>query len=77
VTDAAHHVALNLPHPDWHVAFDTDPVQAAKTRRAILDRAAADRVMVSGAHIPFPAVGHVKAVGRGFEWVPTVWEWQG
>jgi glyoxylase-like metal-dependent hydrolase (beta-lactamase superfamily II) len=77
ITDAAHHVALNFPHPDWHVAFDTDPMQAAQSRRAVLDRAAADRVLVSGAHIPFPAVGHVKAVGRGFEWVPSVWEWQG
>ncbi len=75
ITDAAHHAAINLPHPDWHVAFDTDPVQAAATRQKILDRAAADRVLVSGAHLPFPAVGHVRAQGKGFEWVPAVWEW--
>ncbi len=75
VTDAAHHVAINLPHPDWHVAFDTDPVEAAKTRRALLDRASADRVLVSGAHLPFPAIGHVRAEGAGFEWAPAIWEW--
>jgi glyoxylase-like metal-dependent hydrolase (beta-lactamase superfamily II) len=75
ITDAAHHAYINFPHPDWHVAFDTDPIQAAKSRRALLDRAAVDRVLVSGAHLPFPAVGHVKTQDNGFEWVPTVWEW--
>ena len=75
ITDAAHHAAVNLPHPDWHVAFDADPVMAAKSRRALLDRAAADKVLVSGSHLPFPGVGHVRAAGKGFEWVPTVWEW--
>lgn len=75
ITDAAHHVAMNMPHPDWHVGFDTDPVEAAKTRRKIFDRAAADRVLVSGAHLPFPAVGHLRQLGNGFEWVPATWEW--
>lgn len=75
VTDAAHHAAINLPHPDWHVAFDTDPVVAARSRRAIFDRAASDRVLVSGSHLPFPAVGHVRPAGEGFEWTPKVWEW--
>jgi glyoxylase-like metal-dependent hydrolase (beta-lactamase superfamily II) len=76
VTDAAHHAYINLPHPDWFVGFDTDPVQAAKSRRMLLDRAAADRVLVSGAHLPFPALGHVKASGSAFEWVPSIWDWQ-
>lgn len=75
ITDAAHHAYINLPHPDWFVGYDTDPVQAAKSRRALLDRAAADRMLVSGAHLPFPALGHVKASGNAFEWVPGVWEW--
>ena len=75
ITDAAHHPAVNLPHPDWHVAFDADPAMAAKSRRALLDRAAADKVLVCGSHLPFPGVGHVRAVGKGFEWVPAVWEW--
>jgi glyoxylase-like metal-dependent hydrolase (beta-lactamase superfamily II) len=75
ITDAAHHVALNMPHPGWHVGFDTDPIEAAKTRRKIFDRAAADRVLVSGAHLPFPALGHVRATGGAFEWAPSIWEW--
>jgi glyoxylase-like metal-dependent hydrolase (beta-lactamase superfamily II) len=75
ITDAAIHYAINLPHPDYHVAFDRDPVQASQTRRQLLDRAAADKLLVSGAHLPFPAVGHVKKQGEGFAWVPAVWKW--
>jgi glyoxylase-like metal-dependent hydrolase (beta-lactamase superfamily II) len=75
VTDAAHHFAINLPHPDYYVAFDVNPEQAIETRKTILDRAAADKLLVAGAHLPFPAVGHVKKTGDAFAWVPAVWKW--
>ncbi|HYD01958.1 MAG TPA: MBL fold metallo-hydrolase [Phycisphaerales bacterium] len=75
LTDLAHHAPIQLPHPEWHVAYDTDPVQAAKTRRALLTKVAGEKTLVSGAHLPFPAVGYVKKEGSGFAWVPRVWEW--
>jgi glyoxylase-like metal-dependent hydrolase (beta-lactamase superfamily II) len=75
LTDIAHYAPIQFPHPDWHVAYDTDPVQAAKTRRALLTKVAAEKTLVSGAHLPFPAVGYVRKEGAGFAWVPRVWEW--
>lgn len=75
ITDLAHHAPIQFPHPDWHVAFDTDPVQAAKTRRTLLEKAAGDKTLISGSHLPFPAVGYVRKQGEGFVWVPRVWEW--
>jgi len=75
ITDAIHFAPMQLAHPDWQVAFDTDPVRAAKTRRTLLDRAAADRSLVCGAHLPFPALGHLRARGTGFEWEPAIWQW--
>jgi glyoxylase-like metal-dependent hydrolase (beta-lactamase superfamily II) len=75
VTDAIHFAPLQLRHPGWHVAFDTDPVLAAKTRRSVLDRAATDRVLVSGAHLPFPGLGHMRSRDGGFEWEPSIWQW--
>ena len=75
LADVAHHAGIQFPHPDWHVAYDTDPVLAAKSRRTLLTQAAAERTLVSGAHLPFPAVGYVKREGSGFNWVPRVWEW--
>jgi len=74
--DTAHHHVLMFSHPDWTSAFDTDPKMAAETRRRILDRAAADGLRVLGYHLPFPGIGHVRAVkGGGFEWAPEPWNW--
>jgi glyoxylase-like metal-dependent hydrolase (beta-lactamase superfamily II) len=75
MTDVVHHAGIQMGHPDWHVAYDTDPVMAAKSRRALLAKMAADKTLVSGAHLPFPAVGYVRKEGAGFAWVPRVWEW--
>jgi len=75
ITDAIHQYAIMMPNPDFYVAFDTDREQGVKQRRAMLDRATADKLLVSGAHLPFPGFGHVRKNGPGFEWVPSVWEW--
>ena len=35
-----------------------------------------DRTLISGAHLPFPALGHVKQVGdNSYEFVPAPWRW--
>jgi len=47
---------------------------AVKTRLAMLDRAAADRVPVSGYHFPFPACGHIAKAASGYELVPVMWQ---
>ncbi|WP_428386716.1 MBL fold metallo-hydrolase [Mucisphaera sp.] len=75
IADAIHNAKIQMAHPDWHVAFDADPVMAAKMRRRALDRAAAERLMVAGSHLPFPGVGHVRAEGSGYAWEPVGWMW--
>lgn len=62
-----------LRHPDWHVAFDIDPIQAAKTRRKFYDMAAAEKAPVVGFHFPFPSVGHVEKDGTGYRLIPISW----
>ena len=64
---------LFLRNPDWHVAFDIDPMQAAKTRHRIYDMAAAEKMLVSGFHFSFPSVGHVEKDGTGYRLVPVAW----
>jgi hypothetical protein len=64
---------LFLRNPDWHVAFDIDPLQAAKTRRRIHDMAAAEKMLVSGFHFSFPSVGYVEKDGAGYCLVPVAW----
>src|ERR1700745_4339173 len=54
--DIAHNPVTSLQHPEWTPIFDYDPAQAIKSRKAILDRVATDRVMVMGYHFPFPVL---------------------
>jgi glyoxylase-like metal-dependent hydrolase (beta-lactamase superfamily II) len=62
-----------LRHPDWHVAFDVDPVQAQATRRKFYDMAAAEKALVIGFHFPFPSIGYVEKDGAGYRLVATAW----
>jgi glyoxylase-like metal-dependent hydrolase (beta-lactamase superfamily II) len=73
--DIAHNPVTSLQHPDWTPVFDYDPVQAIKSRKAILDRVATDRVMVMGYHFPFPAIGHVVRNGTAYHWEAAQWTW--
>jgi glyoxylase-like metal-dependent hydrolase (beta-lactamase superfamily II) len=52
--DIAHNPVTSLQHPDWTPIFDYEPAQAIKSRKAILDRVATDRIVVMGYHFPFP-----------------------
>jgi glyoxylase-like metal-dependent hydrolase (beta-lactamase superfamily II) len=67
--DAAHHHALSFANPSWRFAFDTDAALAAQSRRKLFDRAAADRLRLFGAHMPFPALGRVRAAGSAYEFL--------
>lgn len=73
IGDAIHQYAIQFPRPDWTMAFDTRPAQASATRRALLADVAAQRTRVIAYHLPFPGIGHVRAAGRGYEWVPQPW----
>ncbi|WP_207484223.1 MBL fold metallo-hydrolase [Arenibaculum pallidiluteum] len=71
--DTVHLATYQFARPDWSMSFDVDPQQAAQTRRRIFDRAAADRVMVAGMHMPFPGFGHVVREGSEYRFVPAEW----
>jgi glyoxylase-like metal-dependent hydrolase (beta-lactamase superfamily II) len=73
--DIAHNPVTSLQHPDWTPVFDYDPVQAIKSRKAILDRVTTDRVMAMGYHFPFPAIGHVVRHGTAYHWEAAQWAW--
>src|SRR5262249_29733582 len=46
MSDAVRNPYLFARHPGWQPSFDMDGALAVKTRRAMLDRAAADRMLV-------------------------------
>ena len=65
----------SLQHPEWTPIFDYDPSQAIKSRKAILDRVATDRVKAMGYHFPFPAIGHVVRRDAAYHWEAAQWIW--
>ena len=71
--DTAQHPAVFARHPDWQAAFDIDGDAAVATRKKLFDRAAADRMLVTGYHFPFPACGHIVKTATGYEHVPLLW----
>lgn len=73
--DCINHAYMNFAHPDWVNNFDMDAETTQKSRRRVLDMAAADRMAVLGYHFPFPGVGHVRSRGEAYEFVPALWQW--
>lgn len=69
VGDAIANSHTQLERPDWRLAVDHDPELGARTRRRLIDRIVADRLLVSGFHLPFPGIGHVVREGNAYRWV--------
>jgi glyoxylase-like metal-dependent hydrolase (beta-lactamase superfamily II) len=73
--DVANHYVLSIQRPDWHVVFDADKEKAAQTRKSLLDRVATDRIMVTGYHMPFPALGFIKKTpDNSYRWVAASYQ---
>lgn len=69
--DIIHSHAVQFSRPDVSIEFDVDAPQAVKTRQRVLAEAAADKLWVAGAHLPFPGLGHVRPEDSGYSWVPA------
>jgi glyoxylase-like metal-dependent hydrolase (beta-lactamase superfamily II) len=62
---------LLAPHPDWQGAYDQDGPMAVMTRRKIIDRVIADRMMICGAHFPFPGLGTFTKDDNAYAFTPV------
>jgi len=69
--DLMHAAAVQFPSPSVTIAFDTDSKAAAAQRAKAYRDAAKNGYWVAGAHLPFPGIGHLRANGTGYTWVPA------
>ncbi len=69
--DIVHSHAVQFRRPDVAIEFDSDSRQAVRTRKRLFADAARGKLWVAGAHLPFPGIGHVRAEGKGYTWVPV------
>ncbi|HZX76073.1 MBL fold metallo-hydrolase [Lysobacter sp.] len=70
IGDSAHHHVISVQRPEWTIQYDENAPEAEASRRALLQRAADGNLRVYAVHFPFPGIGHVKAQGDSFVWVP-------
>ncbi len=68
--DLMHVAAVQFPDPSVTIKFDSDSKAAKAQREKIFAEAAKDGYLVAGAHLSFPAIGRIRAEGKGYVWVP-------
>ncbi|MBT0670217.1 MBL fold metallo-hydrolase [Novosphingobium profundi] len=71
--DIVHFPHIQITRPDVTIAFDSDPAAACATRAAILDRASADGLAVSGMHFNLPTAGRVERSAGGYNLIYDAW----
>ncbi|MEH6775189.1 MAG: MBL fold metallo-hydrolase [Cereibacter changlensis] len=62
-----HHIGFE--RPDWASNSDQDKDLAAKTRSALLDRLAAEQMILIGYHLPGGGIGRAEKAGSGYRYV--------
>lgn len=73
VADITNNPLLFVRNPGWQAMFDVDAEAAVVTRRRILDRAAAENLLLFFFHAPFPGLAYVVKNGDGYEYLPALW----
>lgn len=71
VGDLIHVAAVQLQKPGVTVAWDSDPKVAAQAREKTFTQAAKTKVLVGASHIQFPGLGHLRADGKQYQWIPV------
>jgi glyoxylase-like metal-dependent hydrolase (beta-lactamase superfamily II) len=64
--DTAYVPALVVANPGWRGVYDQDGALAEASRRKLLDRVIADKIMICGYHFPFPGAGTIVKDGAGY-----------
>lgn len=69
--DIVHAHSIQFANPEVSIEFDTDNKRAVETRKATFEKAAKEKWLIAGAHLPFPGIGHVRRDAQGYAWVPV------
>jgi glyoxylase-like metal-dependent hydrolase (beta-lactamase superfamily II) len=69
--DLMHQAAVQFLDPSVTVVFDSDQSKAAQQRRQAYQAATKEGHWVGASHLPFPGIGHLRAEGKGYAYVPA------
>ena len=71
IGDLIHVASVQFADPGVTIAFDSDAKAAAASRATLFGRVARDGALVGAAHLQFPGLGHLRAAGKSWQWVPA------
>ena len=69
--DLVHVAAVQFDDPSVTIQFDTESKAATVQRKRAYAEAVKNGQLVAAAHIAFPGIGHVRANGKAYTWVPV------
>jgi glyoxylase-like metal-dependent hydrolase (beta-lactamase superfamily II) len=64
--DTFYQPAFSMRTPEWQGAFDQDGPTAERSRRMLAERLAADKILVTGYHFPWPGGGTLSRDGSAY-----------
>lgn len=73
IGDLIHVAAVQLEHPDVTIGFDSDAKSARGARAKVFQAVAKEGALVGAAHLSFPGLGHLRADGKGYDWLPVAY----
>jgi len=71
IGDLVHAQFIQFDDPSVTIEFDSDMKAALASRKAAFADAAKNGYLIGAAHLPFPALGHLRSSGKGYQFVPV------
>lgn len=69
--DIVHVAAVQFTDPTVTIGYDVNKTEAVAEHFRVFDYASGNRIMIGGAHLPFPGLGHVRRDGKdNYAFVP-------
>jgi len=69
--DLTHAMAIQMPHPEIAVTYDSYPDQAIQSRLAVLQFVSGHKIPIAGMHIAYPAIGTIEKAEPGYRFIPA------
>ncbi len=73
--DVMHNHVVMLANPNWTFNLDIDKKNAVKSRVALFERIASERLRTFAYHLPWPGLGNIRKHGNGYQWLIEPWAW--
>ncbi len=73
--DICHVPEVQCARPEVTIGFDADPADAVASRRAMLQRAVDEDLVITGMHMSFPGFNRIARDGSGYRLQPQPWQY--